>query len=410
MERLMRRLSGGSQLRRVLLLAVVAVVAAASLAACGGSSTSSSSGSSSGSSGPSSSSSSASGSSSTSAASGSSANSGVAAAQAVATKYEQTPTQISITTPIGKPVPKGKMIDFVDCGIPTCAAVGQSLAAAGKVLGWTVKDIPASTEPAGAQQGFQTAIQNHPAGVAYTGIARAGINTQLAELAKMKIPVATCCTTDATGAGITNIMRRGASSTQSGMIAAAFVVSASAGKANTLYVDLPVFPIYTPYKAAFAKYYKQWCPSCGLSTLEMSPTAIGKNAPQVIASYLAAHKSINYVFVVNDAMGIGLPAAMTAAGVSGVKYVGSDSTSANFPAILSGQETATIPASTGEFGWYEADILARAFAGAPQVNEATAEEQIWTKRNIPKNYSSQGDQLALNPNYQSEFKKLWGVS
>jgi ribose transport system substrate-binding protein len=334
----------------------------------------------------------------------------VSAAQAVATEFEKTPTSISITTPVGKPIPKGKTIDFIDCGIPTCAAVGQSLTAAGKVLGWTVKDIPASTEPAGAQQGFEQAIQNKPDGVAYTGIARAGINTQLSELAKMKIPVSTCCTTDATGAGLTNIMRRGASSTESGKIAAAYIVSTSAGKADTLYVDLPVFPIYAPYKAAFAKYYKQWCSSCGLSTLEMSATAIGKNAPQIIASYLAAHKSINYVFVVNDALGIGLPAAMTSAGVTGVKYVGSDSTEANFPAILSGQEVATIPASTGEFGWYEADILARAFAGVPQVNEATAEEQIWTKSNIPSNYASQGDQLALNPNYQSQFKKLWGIS
>ena len=388
-------------LTRALLIVIVALVAGATVAACGSSSSSSSSSSTPSSSGASTS--------SASSSSGSS-NAGVAAAQAVATKYEKTPTQISISTPIGKPVPTGKKIDFIDCGIPTCHAVYESLAAAGKALGWSVKDIPASTEPAAAQQAFETAIQDKPDGVAYTGIARAGINTQLAELGKANIPVATCCTTDATGQGLTGISRRAQSSEQSGEAAASYVVSASGGKADTLYVDLPVFPIYVPYRTSFAKYYKQWCSSCQLSTYDMNPTAIGKNAPQLIASYLQAHKSINYVFVVNDAMGLGLPAAMQAAGVTGVKYVGSDSTSANFAALQSGQEAATIPASTGEFGWYEADILARAFAGAPQVSEATAEVQIWTKANIPSDYSSMGDQLALNPNYESQFKKLWGVS
>jgi ribose transport system substrate-binding protein len=115
------------------------------------------------------------------------------------------------------------------------------------------------------------------------------------------------------------------------------------------------------------------------------------------------------VFVVNDAAGLGLPAAMRAAGVTGVKYVGSDSTPANFPAIESGQEVGTIPATTAEFGWYEADALARSFAGVPQQNESTSEEQIVTAKTV-KSLPIVGQAISLNPNYQSQFEKLWGVS
>jgi ribose transport system substrate-binding protein len=285
--------------------------------------------------------------------------------------------------------------------------VGNSLKQAAATLGWSYSSIAASTTPSGAQKGFEQAIQDHPDGVAFTGIARADINPQLKQLAAMHVPVVTCCTTDPTGAGLTNIVRRAASSAASGRLAAAWIINDSGGKANTLYVDLPVFPIYRPYRTAFAATYKKLCPSCDLSTLSLPATAIGATGPQQIASYLQAHSSINYVFVVNDALSLGLEAAMKGAGVDDVKFVGSDSTQANFPAVVSGQEAATIPSPVGETGWYEADMLARAFAGAPQVNEGNMELQVWTKDNIPSNATKSGT-IILNPNFQAQFKKLWG--
>lgn len=397
MGRIVGSSTGVARLRRSILFGLAALVACVAVAACGSSSSNSSN---------TEATTSASSSSSTGE-SAESASAGVKEAEAIVAQFSKTPTSITINTPVGKSIPTGKTIDFVDCGIPTCTAVGKSVEAAAKVLGWKVKSITGSTEPAGAQAAFNTAISEKPSGVAYTGIARAEINQQLSKLAEMKIPVSTCCTTDPVGNGITNIARRAASSETSGKVASSFIVANSQGKANTLYVDLPVFPIYHPYRKSFEANYKKLCPSCGLSVLEESATAIGKNAPQQIASYLAAHPSINYVFVVNDALSIGLPAAMQAAGVNNVKFVGSDSTSANFPAVASGQELATIPASTAVLGWYQMDILARYYAGAPQVNESETEVQLWTAENIPK---SGLNEVALNPHYQEQFKKLWGKS
>ena len=107
------------------LFGAASVIACLALAACGSSSSSSSSTSASSSTGT----------------TASASATGLAEAQAIVAKYEQTPTSITITQPIGKPVPKGKKIDFIDCGIPTCTAVGQSLQAAGAKLGWTVKIV-----------------------------------------------------------------------------------------------------------------------------------------------------------------------------------------------------------------------------------------------------------------------------
>jgi ribose transport system substrate-binding protein len=333
------------------------------------------------------------------------ASGGVADAQKVVDQYMKVPTAITVTDPVGKPIPTGKKIDFIDCGIPSCTDVGKSLKSAAAVLGWSFKSIPASTDPAGAQKGFETAIQDHPDGVAYTGLAAASISKQLAQLQSAKIPVATCCTTDPISGGITNIARRAPSSALSGKIASAFVIANSQGKANTLYVDLPVFPIYKPYRESFASNYKQYCSSCGLSTLALPATAIGKDAPQRIASYLQSHPDINYVFVVNDGLSLGLPAALKSAGLGGkVKFVGSDPSPGNLAAIAAGEELATIPAATKEFGWYLADILGRAFVGAKQPDVSSLEVTLWTKDNLP----STEDVVALNPNYESQFKKLWG--
>lgn len=369
-------------------MAPLIIVMCIALAACGSNASSSSTSSS-----------------SSAAATGAAPSGGVAEASKFVAQYMKRPSAITATEPVGKPVPSGKKIDFIDCGIPTCADVGRSMKAAAQTLGWSVKSIPASTDPAGAQKGFETAIQDHPDAVAYTGLAAASISKQLAQLEKAKIPVATCCTTDPIGKGITNIVRRAPSSALSGQIAAAFVVSNSNGKANTLYVNLPVFPIYKPYHDSFKSNYKKYCSSCEFSDLDLPVTAIGKDAPQRIASYLQSHPKVNYVFVVNDGLSIGLPAAMKSAGLGAkVKLVGSDPSPANLAAIAAGDELAAIPAATKEFGWYQADILARAFAGVPQLDLSKVEATIWTKANLP----STTDVVALNPNFETEFKKLWG--
>ena len=108
------------------------------VAACGSSSSSTSA------SGGSSATSAASSGGTTSSASSGSSNSTLAALQAIVQAHEKDPTQIAPTVPISKPIPTGKHIVYVNCGAPACTEMGQSLAQAAQVLGWTVSDIVAT--------------------------------------------------------------------------------------------------------------------------------------------------------------------------------------------------------------------------------------------------------------------------
>ena len=107
-----------------------------------------------------------------------------------------------------------------------------------------------------------------------------------------------------------------------GKYLAAEIVANSSGKANTLYVNLPAYTILGALGTSFEQVYKQLCPSCGYASVDVPLTQLA-NAPTVIVSYLRSHPSVDYVALsVADALDNGLPAALSAAGLSNVKIVG----------------------------------------------------------------------------------------
>ena len=72
---------------------------------------------------------------------GSSAQSGaganVAAAQTLAEQATTRPTSIGLTKPIGKPVPTGKKIVYISCGVEACEIQGDIIKQGAADLGWT---------------------------------------------------------------------------------------------------------------------------------------------------------------------------------------------------------------------------------------------------------------------------------
>ena len=140
--------------RRVPRLLGAVVAAGALLAAgCGSSSKSSSSAASSASSAASSAVSSAASaassavSSAVSSASSAVANAGLAAAEAEVAKYTDRPTKITLTEPVGKPIPTGKTIYQVTCGAEACDAEAQMIKSATDILGWTLKTLHTDGSP-----------------------------------------------------------------------------------------------------------------------------------------------------------------------------------------------------------------------------------------------------------------------
>src|SRR5512132_3227034 len=121
---------------RAAVVAALLAVAAIAVTACGSSSdTSSSSGS-----------------------SGASSAGALTAADKLAAQWQQRPTQIPVTQPVGKPIPTGKRIDFINCGVTSCTILYNNLSQAAKTLGWTVKQINTQGTPETVQAAWKQAV------------------------------------------------------------------------------------------------------------------------------------------------------------------------------------------------------------------------------------------------------------
>jgi ABC-type sugar transport system substrate-binding protein len=188
---------------------------------------------------------------------------------------------------------------------------------------------------------------------------------------------------------------------------AAWVVSSTNGKANTVYVDLPTYTILKPVRTGFEKAYKQWCPNCPYDTMAVPLTALGKDAPSRIVSYLRSHPDVNRVALSYDGIGVGLPAALKAAGLDKkVQFVGEAPTATNLAYVKSGQQGATVSQGYYEIWAAFLDAAARASTG-----QSLAPDQAWkppwflvTKDNIDKVGTNFGPVV---PNLNEQLKKLW---
>ena len=214
---------------------------------------------------------------------------GVSAADKVAAQWAQRPTRIPVTQPIGKPIPSGKRIDFINCGVTSCTILYKNLVDAAKSVGWTVRQINTAGTPESVQAAWKQAVNDRPDAVIASGFPRAVFAQQLKQLQALKIPVLESSTDDVEGNGIDLILNGPKDLRPSGQILASWIAKDSGGKANTLYVDLPSFGILKPVRQFFQQYYAQWCKGCKSQTVDIPVTAIGKDVPDRVVSYLRAH-------------------------------------------------------------------------------------------------------------------------
>ncbi len=376
------------RIRRAAVLAVIAAAVAAALAACGSSSSSSSATAS-----------------NAAATSSVSASPGVTQAEQIVAQASQQPTAITVTTPVGKPIPSGKKIVFISCGAAQCELQGKIIAEGAAKLGWTASTIATDGSPAQIQNAFNTALRNGANAVILNATLRSEIAPQLAAAQSKGVPMAECCSTDPLAPPIIYNTSTAAQSGTIGKYLAAEVVADSKGKANTLYVNIPAYTILATLGQQFKTSFQQLCPSCTYASIDVPLTGLA-NASNLIVSYIRSHPGVNYVALsVADALDSGLPAALSAAGLSHVKIVGQGGGPTSFQYMSQGQELALVPFDYYDVDYMMLDALARHWAGVPVLQTAPP---LWliTKANLPASHTQ------LFPNvtdYQSEFLKLWGT-
>ena len=328
----------------------------------------------------------------------------VAAAQQLVTQAMKRPASITVSKPVGKAVPTGKKVVYISCGVSVCQLQGQIVATAAKALGWTTSTVTTDGTPTSVQAAYDTALRQGANAIVTTAALRAEIASKIPQLTAKGVVVSDCCSTDPVASPFIYNTSTPSQAAVGGKYLAAEVVANSKGKANTLYVNIPAFTILSSLGAEFKTAYKQYCPSCGYDSIDVSLTQLA-HAPNLIVSYLRSHPSVNYVALsVANELDAGLPAALSAAGLSDVKIVGQGGGPTDFQYVASGQELALLPFDYYNVDYQMVDALARHFAGAP-VQLTPPPQWLVTKANLP---ASHGSLFSNVPGYESQFMKLWG--
>ena len=333
---------------------------------------------------------------------------GLKAAEATVAKASERPTTIPVTDPVGKPIPTGKKITFVSCGVEACAIQGPILAAGAKSLGWTVDQVATDGSAEKVQGAIDSAIRNGADAVILNAADRDAYSKQIADAKKAGVQFVTCCSLATAGDGL---LYNTATDKQNGPIGdylAAEIVAESKGKANALYVNISAFQILKQVGESFDAGVKKYCDTCTVDNLDIPLTSLGKDAPDRIISYLRSHPKVNYVALsVTDALGTGLPAALKAAGLGDkVTIVGQGGGTQNFTDMKSGTISALVPADLFSYDYLMLDALARHWAGVP-LNDAGPPYWLVKKDTVPTDTSKP---FPVIEDYQAQYEKLWGIS
>jgi ribose transport system substrate-binding protein len=337
--------------------------------------------------------------------------SGVASAALAKVQDHVSVDAIGPTKPVGKPIPKGKNLVYVNCGAPACTNQGKAFKEAAAVLGWNVTEIQAQPTPQSIQAAFDEVIRRKPDGVASAGFGSALYPRQLAELKKLNIPVFSTTGTDESGTnGITFEPLPPKVASAATAVLADKAISDMGGEGEAGSVLLGGYPIVKDYTAGYTDEIKASCPKCTVKQIEVQPTSIGKDAASKIVNFVRANPKIKTLFLSYDALGSGLTAAAKGAGVTMPKTYSWAPDAPGIQSLQSGERTASVLMPYNELSWQLIDGFAREFTGQG-VADSQPLQTLLVVSNDLKNTPKTGDPFPSSvADYQAQFKKLWGVN
>jgi ABC-type sugar transport system substrate-binding protein len=335
-------------------------------------------------------------------------SSALAAAQSKIAQLEQQPTQITDTAKVTGTVPKGLLVEFIPCGPnPECQQEGQIVAQAAHLLGWTAKTIPNDGTTQGDKAAFDTVVRDKPTAVLYTAIPQAVFQSDVASLKANKTAVVSCCVTDTVGNGVDYNIDSPEESAPVGATQGDFVaVNSNCQNADSVVINIPDFAILTGGVNAMKSQLKTDCPGVNVSELDISLANIANTNTQVV-SFLRAHTNVHYVVASTDGVTIGLPAAMTAAGLSSVKLVGQGATPQNIQYLHAGQEAGDIAFPYNEVIYAMMTAAVEHAAGQPITASVAPPLWVLTPQNAPNTGASI---FPVVNDYQKQYEALWGIS
>lgn len=331
---------------------------------------------------------------------------GVARAEAVVAPYMKTPTEIGPTVPIEK-MPTGSLVEFVECGVPICKAIGDGVEEAAQAAGLKFKRVSQGNTPQEIARGWDQVVQDRPAAAISAGVPAALFQPQLDQLAAQGTKVIGWTMPEEAGNGLTINMIGPKENELNGTLLADYVTADTGGKADTLMVNAPLYTVLTSMKEGFEERYRRDCPDCGYGTLDIKPTDIGKSVPERIVSYLQKNPDTNWIVMTFGDPAIGVPEAIKAAGLELPKIITTAGGKVNYAYIEDGEQAADLGSSTDFLGWKAIDAAARAISGqSVEPDEGQMPTQFLTEETIDFNIDEPWPSV---PDFRQQFEALWGT-
>lgn len=335
----------------------------------------------------------------------------LAEAKAAIAPYTGHPSAFTVSAPLKKKLPAGATIDFMDCGTPVCALFKQLVTPAAAAMGVKLNVVQAGATASSVNAAFATVAQMRPAAVINTALDPIEWQQSLKTLKAEKIPITNTGVVDGAKYGLTtypnSVMFGATESTLSGKLQAAWVYVHIGKKANVQYNWVPELSFAALVRNGFTAELTKLCPSCKVHTLSIPVADLGSTAPNLIVSDLQAHPSTNVVASSNSEQLIGLPAALSSAGISHITTVGTGATPVNLQYLKAGQQTVDLALDLPVLSWTLVDAAVRGATGQPIPTfeaKGLSPLQFLTGKDITFNPANGWTGY---PDFATRFKKLW---
>jgi ribose transport system substrate-binding protein len=339
--------------------------------------------------------------------SGPASGANVAAAQAALVPYTGHPSAFPVTTPLPEKLPAGKKFVYLQCGTPFCALAGLSIQQAVVAIGGKFTKLNAGTTAASAQAAASSALALKP-DVVFMTVDPALFGDGLKQLSAAGIKVVSISIAkDAAPYGVTFNYIGSTEVDNDGKLLADWVIANKGAKSNVVFYGLPAFDFSNPLQQAFVSEMKKDCPSCTVRTVPVDASTIGTTAPGTVVADLQAHPATNVAVFVSLQIAQGLPAAMRAAGLSGILTVGRAPTPGNLQDIKTGGLTAGLAIDAPVSTWTAVDAAARLIEGGqPTASEQAGDldEQFLGQKDITFNTT---DGWIGYPDFTQRYATLW---
>jgi ribose transport system substrate-binding protein len=326
------------------------------------------------------------------------------------------PTQINIKTPLRGKIPSGKTIDWLECGAPVCAAETPTLKAATDALGWNLNVVNEGLDPETVKAAWDKAIEDEPDGMVVSGGFPVSIyKSELETMEERKTPmIAYGDPSIEPPPGYLAVVAGG--EYQQDLMAplkADWIAAKGGGDSKILFVYSSTLPVLVVQKEAFEKEIKKVCSGCETTYFDAPATSIGKNLANEVAQQVQAHPETTYIVGGYNDLMLGVPAALRSAGVEegAIKLITHNQDSSLLQEIGNGEVEMTIVQPLGETMWQSVDILLRHMLGMSIAESSSLSAYatwIVNQENLPEK-SELTPYLKTVPDFEAQFKKLWGI-